>query len=100
MRPTRSRSHRVIAMRRCRRTRRWSPGERSLKATDVSDGSKAANTSPSITVNAGGAAQLGMQTQPSATATAGVAFAQQPVIQIQDAFGNLVSSDNGTVVTA
>src|SRR5207244_6118285 len=39
-------------------------------------------------------------TQPSATATAGVAFGQQPVIRIEDQYGNLRSSDNGTAVTA
>src|SRR5205823_2141476 len=43
--------------------------------------------------------KLTIQTQPSSTATAGVAFAQQPVIRIEDALGNLRSSDNGTVVT-
>ena len=34
------------------------------------------------------------------TATAGVAFAQQPVIRIEDQFGNRVASDNSTVETA
>src|SRR5207245_3685631 len=41
-----------------------------------------------------------IQTQPSATATAGVALAQQPVIRVEDQFGNVMSSDNSTVVTA
>ena len=45
-----------------------------------------------------------MQTQPSSSATAG-AFAEQPVIQVQDQFGNARNSangtpDNSTVVTA
>src|SRR5205823_8581546 len=44
--------------------------------------------------------KLTIQTQPSATATAGVAFAQQPVIRIADQFGNVITSDNATVVTA
>src|SRR6185503_17231680 len=43
-------------------------------------------------------------TQPSATATAGVAFAQQPVLQVRDQFGNVRNTANGvtnsTVVTA
>src|SRR5205085_4023168 len=39
-------------------------------------------------------------TQPSATATAGIAFGQQPVVQVLDASGNLVTSDNTTLVTA
>src|SRR5262249_46333833 len=43
---------------------------------------------------------LTIQTQPSSTATAGVPFTQQPVIRIEDLFGNLRSSDNATTVTA
>ena len=37
--------------------------------------------------------------QPSSSAVAGVAFAQQPQIRIEDQHGNLRSSDNSTVVT-
>src|SRR5213076_40515 len=44
--------------------------------------------------------RLTIQTQPSSTATAGVPFAAQPVIRIEDQFGNLRSSDSSTVVTA
>src|SRR5258708_2119408 len=57
-------------------------------------------TSGSIAVSAGSASRLTIQTQPSAAATAGVAFGQQPVVRIEDGFGNLVSSDNSTAVTA
>jgi hypothetical protein len=56
-------------------------------------------TSNTITLNPGAATQLSITTQPSATATSGVAFAQQPVIQLRDAAGNAVSQ-LGTVVTA
>jgi len=53
---------------------------------------------------AGAASNLVIQTQPSATAIAGVTFAQQPVLQVCDQFGNLRSTANGvsdsTVVTA
>ncbi len=45
------------------------------------------------------ASQLTISTQPSTTATNGVALVQQPVIQLQDAFGNAVSQ-SGVVVTA
>jgi len=51
-------------------------------------------TSTSIAVNAGAATRLGLQTQPSASATAGLVFSQQPVVRIEDAFGNLVTTDN------
>ena len=49
---------------------------------------------------AGAATQLVITTQPSATATSGSAVAQQPVIEVQDAYGNPVTTDNGRAVTA
>ncbi|MGZ5545361.1 MAG: beta strand repeat-containing protein, partial [Limisphaerales bacterium] len=57
-------------------------------------------TSSTFTVNHASAAALTIQQQPSSTATAGVAFAQQPMVRIQDGFGNLVDDDNSTVITA
>jgi len=59
-----------------------------------------ATPSGTITVIAGAASKLAIATQPSTTAQSGVAFATQPVIQIQDASGNVVLTDNATVVTA
>src|SRR5439155_1639743 len=47
-----------------------------------------AATSGTITITAGTATQLTVTTQPSATAQSGVAFAQQPVVQLRDAGGN------------
>jgi hypothetical protein len=43
---------------------------------------------------------LAINTQPSPTATAGAAFGTQPVVYIEDQFGNLVTGDNSTQVTA
>jgi hypothetical protein len=43
--------------------------------------------------------QLVLHTPPSPTATAGVAFATQPVLYVEDAFGNLETGDNATQVT-
>src|SRR6185369_6624857 len=65
---------------------------------DFTSGTLTGPTSTSVTVNPAAATKLTIQTQPSATATAGAAFAQQPVIRIEDSLGNLRSSDN-TVVT-
>ncbi|HET7251503.1 MAG TPA: carboxypeptidase-like regulatory domain-containing protein, partial [Gemmatimonadales bacterium] len=56
-------------------------------------------TSGTITLSAGAAAKLVITTQPSSSAQAGIAFAQQPALQLQDASGNAVSQ-SGTVVTA
>ena len=46
------------------------------------------------------ASQLVIQTQASSTATAGQAFATQPVVEEEDQYGNLETSDNSTVVSA
>src|SRR5439155_15712801 len=45
---------------------------------------------------AGAANKLSVQSQPSTTATAGVVFARQPVVRVEDRFGNLRSAGNGT----
>ena len=55
-------------------------------------------TSNSIVVSAQ-ATQLAIHTQPSPTATAGVAFSTQPVVYVEDQFGNLNTGDNTTQVT-
>src|SRR3989442_1513439 len=52
-----------------------------------------------VNVTPGAATQLTVTTQPSATAQSGVAFAQQPVVQLRDGSGNPVSQA-GVVVTA
>ena len=58
------------------------------------------NTYSSLfTVNASTADHLAIQTQPASAAEAGVAFAPQPSIRVEDVFGNLRTADNSTVVT-
>src|SRR5258708_8317292 len=57
-------------------------------------------TSSKVVVSPAAASKLTILTQPSSTATAGAAFAQQPQVRIEDQFGNLRSTDNTTVVTA
>src|ERR1051325_1946459 len=49
------------------------------------------------TATAGSATRLAIATQPSATVQSGIAFLQQPVIQLQDASGNPVSQAGVTV---
>src|SRR5258708_26359226 len=51
-------------------------------------------------LSAGAASELTVTTQPSATAQSGVAFAQQPVLQLRDGAGNAVSQAGGTVTPA
>ena len=59
----------------------------------------AAGTSFDLTNTPGPPTQLVIHTQPSATATAGRAFATQPVIYEEDQNGNLETGDNSTQVT-
>src|SRR6185503_8496428 len=64
-------------------------------------GARTTTTSPAFAITAAAASQLAVVTQPSASTVAGVAFAQQPVVQIQDTFGNVVTTgvDATRVVT-
>ncbi len=66
----------------------------------ASSGNLTSRTSNDIVVSPAAAYQLVIHTQPSAPATAGQAFATQPVIYEEDHFGNLETTDNTTVVTA
>ena len=54
-------------------------------------------TSNAITITAGPATTLSITTQPSSTASSGVAFAQQPVLRVTDDWNNGI---NGIAVTA
>src|SRR5439155_322668 len=56
--------------------------------------------SATVTLTAGTATQLTVTTEPSSTAQSGVAFAQQPVIQLRDASGNPVSQSEVSVTAA
>ena len=57
-------------------------------------------SSASFTVTAGDAAALAINTEPSSSATAGTAFAQQPVIGLRDAWGNVASTPNVSVTAS
>jgi len=55
--------------------------------------------SSSFAIQLGPPTQLAFTVQPSSTAAAGTAFAQQPVVSVKDAGGNVVTTDNSTSVT-
>jgi hypothetical protein len=61
------------------------------------DGSLATAISSTVTVSSGVATQLVITTQPSATDASGAALAQQPVVKVEDAAGNVIASDTSTV---
>jgi hypothetical protein len=65
-----------------------------------SSGSLIPVSSEETVVAPAAASQLVVQTQASSTATAGQAFAVQPVIAEEDPYGNVVTSDDSTIVTA
>ena len=73
-------------------------GNQSITATDTA--SSSITGSASVSVTAGTASQLAITQQPSAGAVAGVAFATQPVVKEEDAFGNVISNDSTSTVTA
>ncbi|HMK39620.1 MAG TPA: hypothetical protein VK569_09780, partial [Bacteroidota bacterium] len=57
-------------------------------------------TSGNFNITLGPPASIVIRTQPPSGATAGVPFNPPPVIQLLDAGGNLVTTDNSTAVTA
>src|SRR5262249_53769391 len=67
---------------------------------NFASGSLTGTTSSNVVVTAAAANRLSIQTQPSTSATAGVAFGQQPVVRVEDQFGNLRVNDNATLVNA
>ncbi len=67
-----------------------------LTADDLTDGLTV--TSNPFDVNVGVAAQLTFSTQP-ANGTAGSALVNQPIVSVEDAGGNVVTTDGGRTVT-
>ncbi|HKJ44232.1 MAG TPA: invasin domain 3-containing protein [Balneolales bacterium] len=56
-------------------------------------------TSGTMSVNPAAASQMIIKTQPSSNVTAGQVFPIQPVIKIEDSYGNLETGDNSTSIT-
>ncbi len=71
-----------------------------ITAAATLNGAPVTQASNSFVVSAAAASQLVVATQPGG-GTAGVVWSQQPVVQVQDVYGNLVStgSDSTVVVT-
>ena len=67
--------------------------------TDTGSFSGSSDLTHYVTVTHPPATKLFLATAPSSTATAGTAFAAQPVIYEEDQYGNLEAGDNTTVVT-
>jgi adhesin/invasin len=74
------------------------PGTGSQRVTASAPGAGSVRFDATSTV--GAPSVLGLVTQPSATAQAGVPFARQPVVQVRDAAGNPVVPVPGVTVTA
>jgi adhesin/invasin len=69
-------------------------------ATATSAGLEGSPVTFTATATLGPASRLAIVTQPSATATSGVPFPQQPVIELRDAAGNPVPQANVQVTAA
>ncbi len=67
---------------------------------NVTGGSLASTGTGTITVSPAAPAKLVIQTQPSQSATAASPLTTQPVIYEEDQYGNLLTGDNSTTVTA
>jgi hypothetical protein len=63
----------------------------------ASDGSLTTAVSDTITLSAGMATELAFTTEPSGSATSGLAFGTQPSVSVDDASGNVVTTDSSTV---
>jgi hypothetical protein len=72
----------------------FTAGAQAIAATDTSTGEAGAEVG--ITVTPGMASQLAFVQQPS-TATAGQAISPAVVVEVEDAYGNLVSGNSSTV---
>jgi hypothetical protein len=66
----------------------------------ATDGSLIAAVSSTFNVNAGPANHLFFTTSPNSTSISGVAFATQPVVTLEDVFGNVVTNDSSAVTLA
>ena len=74
-------------------------GSQTVTATDVTHTGIGSNTGTPLTVNPAAASKLVINTQPSATATAGVVFSQQPVIYVEDPYSNLCNTNSTVTAT-
>ncbi len=65
-----------------------------------SDGSLVPAVSLPVTLAAGAAAKIVITTEPSHTATSGLALVQQPVVKVEDSGGNVITTLNTGAATA
>lgn len=70
-----------------------------LRFTQDSLTTKTVDSAPALTITAAAVNKLAM-TNPSTTTVAGVSFAEQPTVKIQDEFGNTVTSSTLTVTAS
>jgi ELWxxDGT repeat protein len=78
----------------------YSDTEAGTYTITVWDAALGSAATQSVTVSPGAPSSLAFLTVPSPTATAGVPFAVQPVVAEVDQYGNIVTDDDTTAVTA
>jgi len=77
-----------------------SPGTHTYTVTAVWQTWTATSTSVNATVATGAASRLVFTTQPVGGVAEGSSFATSPVVKVQDAYGNTVTTDTGSVTLA
>ncbi len=82
----------------CQITGTAAAGAYTLVATRT--GLTSTGSSSSVVINVGAANKLAFTAQPVGGVAEGVALAAQPVVTVQDAYGNTVSGDTGAVTLA
>ena len=73
-------------------------GEQTVTATD-SVTHTITGTSGDVDITSATSSQLVVTTEPSTTATAGLTFATQPVVKLEDQYGNVITTDSTDTVT-
>jgi hypothetical protein len=66
----------------------------------ATDGTLTGAASSSLTVNPGAINRIRMQAEPSSSVTVNSLFGTEPVVAIQDTWGNIETGDNSSVVSA
>ncbi len=71
----------------------------SVNITAKATGGTRTGTSSGFVVNPGAKSKLVVSTQPSSSGTTGVDLSTDPSVQVQDVYGNVVTTDSSTVIT-
>ncbi len=78
----------------------WTAASQGIASSNITFDSQPYEYRLAVDVDHNTATKLAIDTEPSTYVRAGDALATQPVISIRDAYGNVITSDNATTITA